>query len=61
MLRPYLPIRRILVDYMHAMIEGITKAFLECWVNPKYKRLGFYLGQREDEIHKFLNRIKPPH
>ena len=36
-LRPYLPIRRIPVDYMHAMLEGITKAFLECWMNPNTK------------------------
>lgn len=60
-LRAYLPIRRIPIDYMHAMLERITKAFLECWMNPKNKRLGFYLGQHADKIDKHLKRIKPPH
>ena len=61
LLAPFISIYHIPIDYMHAILEGVVKAFLCCWINPKYAELRFYLGKVVNIINKYLLRIKPPH
>ena len=60
-LKEHLTIDCIPLEYMHFILEGITKAFLDCWLNPKNKQFSFYIGDHEGDIDKYLLRIKPPH
>lgn len=53
-------IQAVPVDYMHAVLEGVTKRLLECWLNTKLNAHRFYLGLSTDRIDKKLLRIKPP-
>ena len=61
MLMKYVSIHHIPIDYMHAILLGITKQFLECWINSDYSDRRFYLGNNADDIDACLLRIKPPH
>ena len=61
MLMKYVSIHHIPIDYMHAILLGITKQFLECWINSDYSDRRFYLGNNVDDIDACLLRIKPPH
>ena len=53
LLAPFISIYHIPIDYMHAILEGVVKAFLCCWINPKYAELRFYLGKVVNIINKF--------
>jgi hypothetical protein len=46
---------------MHAILEGVAKAFLCSWLNPTYSDLRFYLGKVAKDTDRHLLRIKPPH
>lgn len=50
------------VDYMHAALEGVTKALLSTYLDSKFHTRRFYLGASSTtkEIDRRLNRIKPP-
>ena len=55
------PQKRVPIDIMHAVSEGTTKQFLQCWTDAKNKHLKFYIGNRVNKIDKILLRIKPPY
>lgn len=48
------------IDYMHAVLEGVTKYFTSMWLNSKYHQCSFYLGRKTKEIDKILLQLKPP-
>lgn len=52
----------VAIDYMHAVLEGITESLLSICLDPKYHAHRFYLGapSTKKEIDKQLHRIKPP-
>ena len=54
-------IKSVPVDYMHAVLEGITKSLFNCWFNPNYHKSKFYLGRKIPDIDRALLRIKSPH
>lgn len=54
-------LKSVPIDYMHAVLEGVTKSLLNCWFNSIYHKSKFYLGRRRKEIDRALLRIKPPH
>lgn len=61
-LSPYINIiKDVPVDYMHAVLEGVTKSLFNFWFESKYHGKRFYLGRQVDEIDSCLLRIKPPH
>lgn len=61
-LSPYINmLKAVPVDYMHAVLEGVTKSLLTYWFDSKYHGKPFYLGRQVKEVDKFLLRIKPPH
>lgn len=49
------------VDYMHAVLEGVTKTMIQYWLDTKYHSRRFYLGRRTSLVDQKLLRIKPPH
>lgn len=48
------------VDYMHAVLEGVTKYITGMWFNSENHKSSFYLGNRVKEIDSLLLQIKPP-
>ena len=49
------------VDYMHAVLEGVTRRFLKYWFLSKYHSCAFYLGPKLKTIDRILLRQQPPH
>ena len=54
-------VRDIPIDYMHMILEGISKMLLKYWSDGSFKDRRFYLGKGIDKLDKMLLRIKPPH
>ena len=48
------------IDYMHAILEGITKSLLNCWFDSKNHKCKYYLGKQIAIISRCLLKIKPP-
>ena len=48
------------VDYMHAVLEGVTKTLISYWLDSKNHRSRFYLGLRVTAIDSKLLCIRPP-
>ena len=49
----------VVIDYLHCIYEGITKAFMEFWFDSKYNSYPFYIRKFLKEIDRKLYRIKP--
>ena len=49
------------IDYMHAVLEGITKALMTYWFEPQHSAKSFSLSRHLKEIDKKLVSVKPPH
>lgn len=61
-LSPYINIlKAVPVDYMHAVLEGVTKSLFRQWFDSQNHGKPFYLGRKVKEIDRFLLRIRPPH
>lgn len=60
---PYLNIvKDIPIDYMHAVLEGVTRTLLcKMWMDGRHRNLRFYLLQSVKQIDELLLAIKPPH
>ena len=49
------------IDYMHAVLEGVTRRLLRYWFLPKYHAGAYYLGSKLKTIDTLLLRQQPPH
>ena len=49
------------VDYMHAVLEGVTRRLLKYWFLSRYHSGASYLGSKLKKIDKILLRQQPPH
>ena len=54
-------VKGIPIDYMHAVLEGITKNLMAFWFDPKYSRRSFSLARKLKLIDRKLLLVKPPH
>ena len=54
-------VKDVPIDYMHMILEGISKMIINYWLDGGYRDHRFYLGKDIDELVKNLLRIKPPH
>lgn len=54
--------KSVAIDYMHAVLEGVTESLLSTSLDSKFHAHRFYLGapSTTKEIDKRLTRIKPP-
>ncbi len=48
------------VDYMHAVLEGVTKRLINSWFNSANHRQPYYLGRSLSQIDKLLLQQRPP-
>lgn len=48
------------IDYMHCILLGIVRQFLDLWLNTKHHEEPWYIGKRTTEINLRLLAIKPP-
>ena len=48
------------IDYMHAILEGVTKQICLMWFNSKSHRSSFYLGRFTQQIDRMILQFKPP-
>ena len=49
------------IDYMHCILEGVTKWLLHSWLNSRNHREPYYLGRKLKEIDELLLKQQPPH
>uniref|UniRef100_A0A1X7UPB3 Uncharacterized protein n=1 Tax=Amphimedon queenslandica TaxID=400682 RepID=A0A1X7UPB3_AMPQE len=47
-------------DYMHCVLEGVTKSLLMFWTNSKYRREPFSIRQHLYEVDNALQAQTPP-
>jgi len=48
------------VDYMHCVLEGVTKSLLNMWFSPSLKKEPYNVADKVKEVDDKLSRIKPP-
>ena len=48
------------VDYMHSVLEGVTRWLLHAWFKSENHREAFYLGQSTSHIDDLLLKQRPP-
>ena len=48
------------IDYMHAVLEGVTKWLLHAWFKSQNHREAFYLGRSMKQIDNLLLKQCPP-
>ena len=48
------------VDYMHCVLEGVTKSLLNMWFSPSLKTEPFNVADKVKEVDEKLSKIKPP-
>lgn len=44
------PVDSVPADYMHCVLEGVTKSLLTFWTRPKYRRQPFSIRRQLNEI-----------
>ena len=54
-------VKGIPIDYMHAVLEGVTKNLMVFWFESKYSRRSFSLARKLKLIDRKLLLVKPPH
>jgi hypothetical protein len=48
------------VDYMHNVLEGVTRALLRAWFDSKNHNAPYYIGTHVREIDSQLTNQRPP-
>ena len=48
------------VDYMHCVLEGVTKSLLKLWFSSSLKTEAFNVLDRVQKVNERLSQIKPP-
>jgi len=48
------------IDYMHCMLEGVTRWLMGAWFNSCHHGSPFYIGHFVDQIDKNLLKQRPP-
>jgi len=54
-------VKGIPIDYMHCVLEGVTKWLLDKWVNSSNHRCAYYIGRSIEKIDSLLLNQCPPH
>lgn len=53
-------VQDVVIDYMHAVLEGLSKALLFAYLDSKHHKYRFYLGRVTKQIDERMQCIKPP-
>ena len=54
-------VKSVPVDYMHPLLEGVTRMLINLWFNSSNHKCPFYLGNKISEIDAVLLKQRPPH
>ena len=54
-------VKGVPIDYMHCVLEGVTKWLVNKWFTSSNHGLPFYIGRRVKEIDSHLLNQSPPH
>ena len=49
------------IDYMHCVLLGVTRMFLQLWFNLSYHSELWYIGSTVHEVGSRLREILPPY
>jgi len=49
------------IDYMHAVLEGVTRWLMKAWFDSKFHAAPFYIGRHLQGIDHGLLKQRPPH
>ena len=49
------------IDYMHGVLEGVTKVIMKFWFDSQYSNKSFSLCKFVDQIDRKLVSVRPPH
>ena len=53
-------IKSVGIDYMHSILLGVVKKFLEAWSSSTFKLKQWYIGNSINILDKKLRNIKTP-
>jgi hypothetical protein len=53
-------VRSFTIDYMHVVLLGVVKQFMDLWFNTKYHKSPWYMGDKIGTIDGKLLKLKPP-
>lgn len=53
--------KNVTIDYMHGVLLGVTKKFLDIWFDSKHSQNAWYIGDKIKEVDAILKKIKPPY
>lgn len=53
-------VKSFAIDYMHCVLLGVTKQFLDIWLNSKHHSEPWYIGTSQNKIDAKLLPITPP-
>lgn len=53
-------VQDIPIDYMHAILEGVSKSLLSTYFDSTNHKYRFYLGRITDVIDERIQKIRPP-
>ena len=48
------------VDYMHAVLEGVTQWLMKSWFDSKQHSKPYYIGRQVNKIDEHLLKLRPP-
>ena len=49
------------VDYMHCVLEGVTRRLIKSWFDKSHHRNSYYIGSHVKTIDEALVKLQPPH
>ena len=59
-LEHYDSVKGTAVDYMHFVLEGVTKSLLKLWFSSSLKTEPYNVSEKVQEVDESLSQIKPP-
>lgn len=52
LLDSFSPTSSMVIDYMHCVLLGVTKALLQRWVDPGNRGMSFFIGDQVDYVDR---------
>lgn len=53
-------VKGTVVDYMHCVLEGVTKSLINLWFSTSLKTEPFNISNKVQEVDENLSKTKPP-
>ena len=53
-------VNSIPIDYMHAVLEGVTRWLMKAWFDSRFHSEAYYIGRDVQRIDQHLLKLRPP-